>query len=914
VGRVIDFITRHPWPVLVLMLVLTGLAARQIYDPVSGEFGISFDPSANRLLPEGDAGKEFYDFTRRVFGNDESMMIVVRRENIFDYEGLSLVKRLTERLPSIDGVRVATSIANTPDIRGSDSSLQVAPLFDEVPEDPAELLEVRERALSNPVFRGNLVSTDGRSAIIQVQFLDFSDSEFVERGIDSAVQRMVDEEAGDAQTWITGAPRIKVAQIRTQIRELGRFIPVIFGVLALVLVASFRTVGGVLLPLVTIAIALTWTMGIAASIGRPLNLITILVPPLLIILGLSYAVHVVSEFYDEVRGEPGMSAARAMATSLRKTWLPVALTGMTTGAGFLALALSPMRATHEFGLLSLIGVATAVIASLSVTPAALVIFGRPRSMQKASRLDTSPSARFSRWAGELALERRELIFGVWAIAFVIALLASSRLHVASDSIQSFAPDVPVRMDFEAINKHLNGANTFDVVVEANEARDLFEPARLRSIDEFQDWLESLPEIGGTTSVVDFVKLIHRGFAPGGRAELAIPESRKLVGQMFLFGANDEMKRFIDSRYRLTKINVRTSLVNSGELAQLVDRIEARAAHDLAPMKTRVTGNRIVIQSLVDDLVRSQLSSLGIALGVIWLILAALFLSWRIGAIALIPNVVPITIFFGALGVSGIPLNFGTSLIAPMALGIAIDDTIHYFARFQEDAKRLANERLATVRTLRIVGRPITYTTLSIVLGFLVLTTSDLTTWQQLGGMAAFTLAVAWAVDFSLTPALCSGLRVATMWDTLRLDLGPDPQNSIPLFQGLTSWECRLAALIASIRNIPAGQPLLRSGQEGREMFLVIDGELEISVRHPDGEREVINICRRGDVIGEVGFFFKRRSADVDVLADARLLRLTQKNMEKLTRRYPRIAAKVLRNLSAIMAERLINTTDRLAKA
>ena len=154
-------------------------------------------------------------------------------------------------------------------------------------------------------------------------------------------------------------------------------------------------------------------------------------------------------------------------------------------------------------------------------------------------------------------------------------------------------------------------------------------------------------------------------------------------------------------------------------------------------------------------------------GRIYLILWAMFLDWRTAAKALIPNAIPVAFYFGALGLTGITLNFATSLIAPMALGIAIDDTIHYFSRFTIDAKRLADERKATIRALRTVGRPVTFTTLVLVLSFAVLLSSDLATLVQFGGLAAATLAFAWVVDFTLTPALCYGLRIVTLWETPR---------------------------------------------------------------------------------------------------------------------------------------------------
>ena len=191
-----------------------------------------------------------------------------------------------------------------------------------------------------------------------------------------------------------------------------------------------------------------------------------------------------------------------------------------------------------------------------------------------------------------------------------------------------------------------------------------------------------------------------------------------------------------------------------------------------------------------------------------------------------------------MGLFGIPLSTTTSLIAPMALGIAIDDTLHYFIRFQSDSKTLLDERVATVRALRSVGRPMTYTTVSLCLGFLVLAFSNLANQTQFGVMAAFTLAFAWVVDFTLTPALCVRFRIVTLWDTLTMDLGQAPEQSIPLFQGLTGRQCRIVAQMATIRTFPAGQQVFRAGDQGREMYVVIDGRLRVYLDTDSGPREL----------------------------------------------------------------------------
>jgi CRP-like cAMP-binding protein len=188
--------------------------------------------------------------------------------------------------------------------------------------------------------------------------------------------------------------------------------------------------------------------------------------------------------------------------------------------------------------------------------------------------------------------------------------------------------------------------------------------------------------------------------------------------------------------------------------------------------------------------------------------------------------------------------------------------------------------------------------------------SDLLSYRQMGGMAAFTLGFSLLVEMTLTPALCAGLRIVTLWDTLTLDLGANPQDAIPLFRGLRTWECRVVALMASLRQIPAGQSLMRVGETDREMYVIVDGALSVWKEGPTGRID-LRTSSRGDVIGDVGLFTGERSANVDVSKDVRLLRFTPSNLQRLQRRWPRIASAVMRNLNEILARRLSDLTDRL---
>jgi hypothetical protein len=471
----------------------------------------------------------------------------------------------------------------------------------------------------------------------------------------------------------------------------------------------------------------------------------------------------------------------------------------------------------------------------------------------------------------------------------------------------------VRTSFYAVNERLGGAQPFYIVIEGNH-RDAFkEPHNLQALEDLQEWLVAQPEIGGSASIVDYVKLVSKALHDNDPAFYAIPDNRRLITQLLFLSSNDELERIVDSRYQTTSLLVLSRVVDSVDIAALVKRIDNRLAQLPEHLQATVTGNPVLITKTLSSIIVGQARSVGMALLIVYVILSLMFMSQRVGFIALIPNIIPITIYFGSLGFFGISLNPSTSLIAPMVLGIAIDDTIHYFARFNWGIRRFANDRKATINALKTVGRPVTYTSVGLCLGFLVLMTSDLRMQVEVGIMAAWALAIAWLCDFFLTPALCASVRITTLWDVLTLDLGTRPQESIPLLNGLRNSQARIVALMSRIIQVPAGRRLITAGEKGAEMYVVIDGKLQTSFEGEHG-RVQLATQSRGDVVGEAGLFYKERTADVDTLEDSRLLCLTQENLERLSRRYPYIATKVFRNLNRVLAARLFRTTHRLGQS
>ena len=898
--------------VLALSLLLTVAAASQLVDFRTGELQLRIDPSADRLLPEGDEARAFYDHVRLLFGSDEMLLVALVTDDVFTAETLERVADLTRSIQAVEGVHHVLSLTNAVNVRGVDDDVAIAPFVGrELPRRPDELAELRREVLGNPIYAGNLVSRDARATVLIVYLEDMSNQAYLDSGIDERITQLALQGRGSGEAWVTGGPHIRAETTRVLLGEALTLPLAILVVLAGVLACCFRSIRGVVVPAVTVAVSVTWTLGLVVFLGYELNVVTFLAPALLVTLGLSYAVHVVSECaeFEEGKEDEAADSRERVAAALSRVALPVGLTGLTTAAGFASLALSPLGAVREFGLISMIGVVTAVVASLTLAPAALALLPvpkeRPPSRHGHGRGRGPSFEGFVERAARFVLAQRPMIFLAGGVVFVLALAGASQLQVGSQQVSKFRKDAPVRVHFEAINRHLEGANLLYVVLETEYPEGFKDPVNLIEIEALQQWLMAQPEIGGSTSLVDYIKLVNRGFHGNAPEYLAIPETKRIVSQLLLIGGSEELESLVDSRYQTASIRVRAKVVDSDAVVALAERIEARLDELPSHLKATLTGTSIVFTRTLDAIIRGQTTSIIAAFGIIYVILAALFVSFRIGLVALIPNVLPVAFYFGLLGWTGTRLDPATSLIAPMILGIAVDDTIHYFARFIRDAKRLGDEHRATVSALRTVGRPVTYTSLVLCLGLLMLNASEIPSNGTLGTMAACALAFAWLTDFTLTPALCMRLRIVTLWDLLRLDLGRDPQHAIGLFRGMSAAQARIVATLSEMLEVPAHRRLFNEGEPGDALYIVIDGKLRASEPAGDDAR-ILSIHTRGDVLGAVGLFHRQRVDTVDVLEDARLLRVSVRSIEHLERSHPRIAAIVFRNLNRLLAERAAN--------
>ncbi|WP_245586243.1 MMPL family transporter [Solimonas soli] len=907
--RLVLRIATRPLLVIMLCLLISAAALLAVFDPLGVRLRTEIDPSIERLLPSQDSSRALYERVREQFGAGDAVIVAVQLDDLFTPAGMARVEQLQARYAALPGVSAVLSLATAPALYTSEDDLDLSTFTQQARAHPERIAGFRQRIADNPLYRNTLVSADGRKAAFAILADGVSERQFLHDDYPALIRAATRAVAGDAPVAITGTQVGRAATARALIDSLKFTVPAVFAIILVLLLLAFRSWRATLAAAATVGLALLWTLASAVLLDMPFNLVTAIVPALVVTLGLSYTIYLLSAFHDALT-RPWLENDRTARTRwvLNRAGLGLLLSAATTSASFLSLLTNDLPAIRHFAVLASLGSVYATLLSLSFLPSLLALTGcaRRRQVPPSQGMLAALAVRLAAFDQKY---RRWIIFGALVLIPLDALFAL-RIHAGAEFSKSFPASSEVRRDYEAINRDFDGANLLSIYIDTHVNDALTDPATVGQLDALQEWLRAQPEVGAVVSYVDHLKLLNRGFGGDDGAPLHIPESAAAIKQLLVFGGGDAIRRVVDPRFRSALIQLRIKVDGSRQVDALVQRIDHRLAAMPPPLNGVVTGSPLLATRTVQEIAAGQFLSIAIATLAIWALLSFMFTSIRAGLLALLPTVVPVAIYFGTLGLLGIDLSPTTCLIACIVIGIAVDDTIQFLARFNADARAGAAEAPAVTSALSAVLRPVTLSTVALCSGFLVFAGSALETQVQFGLLSAFTLFLAWIMNITLTPALGSKLRIVTMWDILRLDLGESPQYTIPLLSGLSLRQARVFALLSSLEKHPAGTRLIREGDLARDIYVVVDGQLEVWVeRH--GEHKRLSTLTRGAVIGEAGYFGQRRTANVDTLSAVRVLRFDSQDLERLRLRYPRIAALVLRNLNRIQAERLARATAML---
>jgi predicted RND superfamily exporter protein len=759
-------VTGHPWAVLGATALVTLAACVPLVATSPLRLAIEIDPSTEPLLPAGDPARDAYRRAVKDFGDDEVYVVAMEtEEGVFRRDALERLRRVNDAIARFPEVRRVQSLADVVAFHWvpEEEWIDVGRFLDEIPEDPARLDALKARALEDPLYRRSLVSADGRTAAINVTFEKMTDRAFIDARIDARIRAVLEGEAAPGVRFhVAGRPHVKDAVYHWMLRDLRVLIPASLALFAALLFLVFGTRRGVVLPLATTITATLWTFGAIAFLGRPLSLLTVLLAPTLITMGTVYGIHALSRYEEEAREtDDSALAARRCLEHLR---VPVLVSGFTTIAGWLALMNTTVPAVLEVGAFASLGIASLTLLTLTAFHAVLAL----APIRAAGAGAHGPSERIAErmdrvLAGIADFTRAQpgAIIAVFLAAIAAAAALIPRIEIDTDYLSYFAEDAPIRRDFEAVDRLLAGAVPLYVTLSGQGAGAFRAPDALHAIERLQTEAEKIPGVSRTHSLADVIRVLNRATEEDDPAQERIPDTQPAVAELIFLAPKQDISRYTNANQSRANVVVRTGAVGTKEVRRVDEALRGavQAAGFPPGIGAEVTGNPILLAHSADGIASGQPQSVAIATLTCLIIATIGIRSLKIGLVAMTPNVIPVMLFFGMLGAGLAPLSLPTSLIGCVALGITVDDTVHYLARYRDERKAGRDPETANRICQRMVGRANVVTSFTLIAGFLVIALSSFATLREFGLLSAATMGMCLAGDVFLLPAILHRFRV-----------------------------------------------------------------------------------------------------------------------------------------------------------
>jgi hydrophobe/amphiphile efflux-3 (HAE3) family protein len=755
------YIARFPKMTILAVVAVTAVVALPIRS-------LRMETDVETMMPDEHPVFVYNNKVEEIFNTKKMIIVGVVNEGsdgVFNPDTLSLVERLSLRIEEMDGIigEDIVSLQALDNIVGTDWGLEVEPLMEAAPETQEAAGELRSAVFDNEMFINNVVSPDGKATSIFAKLEEGYDKvEMYDR-----IRLMVAEEidVGNNMVFIAGRPMIEGIMGRDAAEDMRKTLPLVTLVSLLVLLITLRSVRGMLLPLAVVVASVVCMLGIMSLMKIPLYAVTTLVPVLLIAIGLAYGIHIINRYYEEVASSPNADREQIVLATMQEMWAPVTMASLTTAAGFLSLASSEMMPVKYFGLFTAIGVISALLFSLTFIPAWLMIL--PIKYSKASGNDpghseTNPrSDRLTRaltGSGRVIGNHSPKILLATTIVIVLGILGLFRVYVDGSLLSNFEEGSEVLIADTILTKKFGGTNALNIVIEGEKNDDIKSPEVLQAIDRLQADLGAMKEVGATFSISDYMKRMNRVMNENRKEFSRIPETREMVAQYLLLysmsGDPDDFDDVVDYDYRQANMRIRINSDHSPVLRRAIERVRSSASEifkDL-PAKVNLAGPAMTSYTFMDLIIRGQVRSIIVAVGLVFLITAVMFRSLAAGFFCSIPVAIATMLNFSLMGAANIPLGVTTALLSGMGIGIGVDYAIHFVSRYKHLASTQSgcNQRIQT--TLGTAGRAILFNAVVVVAGFTVLMISNFPPSRSLSILVSINMVSSFLGAVTVLPA------------------------------------------------------------------------------------------------------------------------------------------------------------------
>lgn len=718
-----------------------------------------------KVVPQDDPAMVYFKDFYKMFGEDANIMVVgIQDPKIFKLETFNKFYDLCYAIKNTNGVNDAISLPTLKMLTKDtlNSKLDVQSVFNKKPSTQDELDSLVAVASDQLFYKGLITNANTNAAIIAISIdakqLNSNNRQKIVADILSLSAKFKEETSID--THFAGLPYVRTIMVRDVQAEFKFFLVLSILVTSLILYFFFRNLYAVFFTFLVIIVTVIWTMGTIVLLGYKITILTGMLPALIIVIGIPNCIYMYNKYHQEYRKHG--NKIKAISRIVEKIGFLTFMTNMNTAVGFLVLYFTNIIIIKEFGMVAgLISAATFVI-TLVVIPTMLCYLPAPNDKQL-KHLDLRFLRRVNNMLQYVVLRYRSVVYIITCLIIAISIVGIYRIQVISYMVDDLPKSSGVKTDLAFFEQHFKGVMPLEIVVDLGKKKGIRIPANLKKLNELETYLKSLNNVSPPISVLNIIKGAKQAYYNGLPEFYEIPTKQEMITLASFMqpnGKSDDklMRSFVDSTGQYIRFTCKVADIGTDKMKQLVEKNIIPKTLEIFPdtvnQKVHITGTTLLFlkgnQYLIDDLSESLIW----AFALISLMMAFIFTSPKIIIISLIPNIIPIILTAGIMGLFNIPLKPSTALIFGISFGISIDSTIHYLSKFKQELKNQKGSTMqAVVRSLEEEGVSMIYTSIVLFCGFLIFAFSDFGGTIALGILTSLTLFFAMFTNLIVLPSL-----------------------------------------------------------------------------------------------------------------------------------------------------------------
>ena len=752
------YILRYRLPILIFVGAMTVLMG---YMATKAEMTYTLV----QLLPEDDEEYQAYESFKKKFGEDGNLIVIgFEDKNLFQKDVFVDWSNATDSIKAVPEVKNVLSISGIYNLTRDDSlqRFNALPVMQKKPQTQAEMDSLKNTILSLKFYDELLFTKTLNGNYATVMLITMDQNSIDQKGRKDVINHLISytQKFGakhNVQIHYSGLPYIRILNAEKLKGELGMFLWMSLAVTALVLLLFFRSWKAIVFPMLVVAISVVWVLGTMVMLGYKITILTALIPPLIVIIGIPNCIFLTNNFHREYRGHG--NKIKAIARVVQRIGNATFLTNFNTALGFVTFAFVKSDILKEFGILSSINVMQVFFLSITILPIAYSYISSPKPKQ-IKHLDNKYMDKVVEMLIQLVSNRRRAIYIATGVIAGISIWGMTMIRTTGN----FTDDIPetdqLIVDLQFFETNFHGVMPFEITIDTKKKNGVMKLSTLEKIDELQTVLRQYPQFSKALSIAEVIKFSKQGFYGGDSAFYSLPTREEIVF-LLPYAQNMELQggmtsSFIDSLRQTTRISVQMADIGTTEMQRIRDDVRPKIDSIFNPEKfdVKLTGTSLLFLKGTDYLVDNLMMSLIAAIILISGLMYFMFYSVKMLLVSAVPNVIPLLFTAGLMGFYGISLKSSTILVFNIAYGITVDSAIHFFSRYGLDLKTHNNDiKQAVIASMRDTSISIIYTSIILLLGFSIFLFSSFGGTIALGFLISITIFVGLFTNLLLLPTL-----------------------------------------------------------------------------------------------------------------------------------------------------------------